>query len=95
MNVGQNNSVAPLQAQKIWQAAFDQLQRELNRGTFDTWLRGATLLGCEGGTFVIGVPHAYARDWLENRLTSTITRLLTGICNQDIQVEFVVAKESA
>jgi chromosomal replication initiator protein len=90
MNVNEKSRVTPLPAQEIWQAALDQLQRELNRGTFDTWLRGATLLAYKEGTFVIGVTHAYARDWLENRLQSTVKRILCGIAGHTVEVSFAV-----
>jgi chromosomal replication initiator protein len=40
--------------------------------------------------FTIGVRNAYARDWLENRLSSTVTRLLMGIMNRTVDVAFVV-----
>ncbi len=44
-------------------------------------------------TFTIGVRNAYARDWLESRLSSTATRLLMGIMNQDIDIQFVVSSD--
>ena len=55
-----------MQAEQVWQAALGQLQLEMPRATFDTWLRGATLLTHEDGEFVIGVNNAYQKDWLEN-----------------------------
>jgi chromosomal replication initiator protein len=36
------------------------------------------------------VNNAYARDWLENRLASTVNRLLVGILNSTVDVNFVV-----
>jgi chromosomal replication initiator protein len=38
----------------------------------------------------VGVSNAYARDWLENRLASTVNRLLVGILNSTVDVNFVV-----
>ena len=34
--------------------------------------------------------NAYGREWLASRLTSTITRLLTGILDQKVEVQFIV-----
>jgi len=39
---------------------------------------------------VVGTPNAYARDWLDSRLSSTIIRLLTGIMNRTVGINFVV-----
>lgn len=79
-----------MKAEQAWQAALGQLQIEMPKTSFDTWIQNAELVSYEDGSFVIGVPNAYARDWLENRLTSTIKRLLTGIMNRTVEVRFIV-----
>jgi hypothetical protein len=78
--------------QKAWQRVLGQLQMEMPRASFDTWLRDTKALDFSDGALTIGVRNAYARDWLESRLTSTVSRLLIGIMNQTVQVEFIVAQ---
>jgi len=75
---------------QAWQAALGQLQLEMPKAAFDTWVRDAELISFEDDIFTIGTHNAYARDWLVDRLTSTIAKLLTGIMNQAIEVRFVV-----
>ena len=75
---------------QVWQAALGELQLQLTRSTFDTWLRGTSLLSHEEGLFVIGVENAYAKDWLEHQLSSTVKRALAGIAGTAVDVEFVV-----
>jgi chromosomal replication initiator protein len=79
-----------MKASQAWQSALGQLQVEMPKGTYDTWVREAELVAYEDGAFVIGANNAYARDWLEGRLKSTITRLLTGMMNRTVEVRFVV-----
>jgi len=79
-----------MKAAQAWQAALGQLQMEMPRAAFDTWVRDAELLSYEDGSFSIGVQNAYARDWLDSRLSSTIKRLLTGTMNRSVEVRFVV-----
>jgi chromosomal replication initiator protein len=79
--------------ERLWQAALGQLQMEMPRAKFDTWVRDAELLSYEDGTFIIGVPNAYAKDWLEDRLLSTVKRVLTGIQGRTVEVRFVVWSE--
>ena len=79
---------------QAWQAAVGQLQMEMPKAAFDTWVRGAEFLSYEDGSFVIGVPNAFARDWLHNRLSSTITRRLTGVMNRTVDVRFVVWQDA-
>jgi len=84
-----------MNASQAWQAALGQLQVEMPRGTYDTWVRDAEMVAYEDGSFVIGVNNAYARDWLDSRLKSTATRLLTGMMNRTIEVRFVVWQPTA
>jgi chromosomal replication initiator protein len=79
--------------EQAWQAVLGQLQMEMPKASFDTWVRDTRSLTHENGILTVGVRNAYARDWLENRLASTVDRLLVGILNSNVSVEFVVMKE--
>ena len=83
-----------MKAAQAWQAALGQLQMEMPKAAFDTWVRDTELLTYEDGSFIIGVQNAYARDWLESRLSSSITRLLTGIMNRTVEVRFTVWQDA-
>jgi chromosomal replication initiator protein len=82
-----------VKAEQAWRAAQGQLQLEMPKAAFDTWVRDADLVSYEDGSFVIGVPNAYSRDWLDDRLSSTVMRLLTGIMNRTVEVRFIVWQE--
>jgi chromosomal replication initiator protein len=79
-----------MSAERLWQAALGQLQLEMPRATFDTWVRDAELLAHEDGAYIIGVRNAYARDWLEDRMLATVKRVLTGLAGRTVEVRFVV-----
>jgi chromosomal replication initiator protein len=79
-----------MNADQAWQATLGQLQMDMPKAAFDTWVREAEIISYEDGTFIIGVPNAYARDWLDSRLSSTIKRLLTGIMNRTVETRFTV-----
>ncbi|MCB9135623.1 MAG: chromosomal replication initiator protein DnaA [Anaerolineales bacterium] len=79
-----------MNAEQAWQATLGQLQMEMPKATYDTWVRDARFLGAENGKFTIGLQNAYARDWVESRLASTISRILAGILNATTPLNFVV-----
>jgi chromosomal replication initiator protein len=79
-----------MKADQAWRAAIGQLQMEMPQATFNTWVRDTELISYEDGCFIVGARNAYARDWLESRLSSTITRMLTGIMNRTVEIHFVV-----
>ncbi len=74
----------------LWQTALGELQLQLPRETFNTWLRSARLLAHEDGTFIIGVQNIYAREWLEHRLKRAITRTLEQVARRNVEVRFVL-----
>ncbi len=87
MNV---TSITPEQA---WQMTLDQLRLEMPTADFDTWVGSAHFVAFGDGVITVGIPNAYGRDWLASRLTSTVNRLLTGILDQPVEVQFTVMEE--
>ena len=77
----------------IWKAAYGELQLQIPRETFDTWLRDARLVAHEDGVYIIGVRNVYAREWLENRLKPVIARTLSAIARRSADVRFVIWQE--
>jgi chromosomal replication initiator protein len=74
--------------QKQWQATLGEVQLQMTRATFDTWLRGSQVVAYDEGTFTVYVRHAYAVDWLQNRLLPVIKRALKRHAGPDAEVRF-------
>lgn len=79
---------------QVWQFVLSQLQAEMPKESFNSWAKDTFPMHWEDGLLQIGVRNIYAQDWLKSRLTSTVVRLLCGILNMDVSVEFVVADVS-
>jgi hypothetical protein len=82
-------SAGGMTAARAWPAVLRELQSDMPKSTYDRWVRDTVLLSARDGIFLIGAHSGYTRDWLESRLTSTIARLLVGICNRSMKVRFV------
>jgi hypothetical protein len=80
--------------QQAWNSVLTQLQMDMPRASFETWVLGTVALGLENDVLLVSTRNAYARDWLDSRLTSTVQRLLVGILNRSVSVKFVVGDES-
>jgi chromosomal replication initiator protein len=74
----------------IWRMVLSELALQMPSSTYDTWVRDTVVIGYEDGEFIIGMPNAYARDWLENRLRHTIKRILSSIMHRAVQIQFRV-----
>jgi chromosomal replication initiator protein len=79
-----------MNAEQAWRATLGQLQMEMSKAAYDTWVRDACLVSCDGGECVVGVKNAYICDWLDNRLMDTVTKKLSNLMEQDIKIRFVV-----
>ena len=53
-----------------------------------------TVLRPEEGVFMLGATHAYAKDWLENRLLGTIKRTLSDVVGHSVEVRLVLVNGS-
>ncbi|WKZ48560.1 MAG: DnaA N-terminal domain-containing protein [Anaerolineales bacterium] len=76
--------------QQAWSSVLTQLQMDMPRASFETWVLGTQALELKNDVLLVSTRNEYARDWLESRLTSTVQRLLVGILNQSITVQFIV-----
>jgi hypothetical protein len=77
-------------AGQAWQAVITMLQREMPKSSFDTYVSTTRVVNFQEGLYTIEVPDAASRDWLTDRLTSTLKRSLQGIFNRIVDVRFVV-----
>ena len=57
---------------EIWNTALDELQYKMTKATFDTWVRPTHAIRMDDGAMLVGVHSPYAKEWLENRLHTTI-----------------------
>ena len=76
-------------ALQAWQMAVDQIRQEMPRNAFEAYVAGAELIRLDGDEFIVWAPTQFARDWLADRLTSTMVRILTGICARVVRVTYV------
>jgi len=81
-----------MNANDIWHATLGELQLQMTKATFDTWVRPTHAINFDAalGAMTVGVHSPYAKEWLENRLQATIQRTLTGIIGRSVQVQYVV-----
>jgi hypothetical protein len=73
-----NDSSASL----IWEQVFDAIRPNL-KGNHLTYVRGVKPVSITDGVLTLGASDELTREWLQDRLTSTVNRLLIGILKTD------------
>ena len=82
-------------AQKAWSTVLDQLQLQMTRATFDTWLRGSQVVAQRDRALTVAVRHTYGLDWIQGRLLPVIQRTVHRVVGPDTTVEFVASPKGA
>ena len=78
-------------AQEIWEAALGELQIQVNKSNYRTWLQKTVGLAYQDGQFVVGVPNTFIAEYLDKNQRSLIEKTLIGLTNHDAKVVFQVA----
>jgi chromosomal replication initiator protein len=76
--------------QEIWETALGELQVQVSRANYRTWLSKTTGLSYQDNKFVISVPNTFAAEYLEKNQRSLIEKALRGLAAPGVQVLFQV-----
>lgn len=63
----------------IWEDILEYVQEHIPDVEFRTWFKQIRPLGIEEGTFMIGVPHSFAKDWIKNHYGDLIEQALEDL----------------
>ncbi|MGD9518530.1 MAG: chromosomal replication initiator protein DnaA [Armatimonadota bacterium] len=77
---------ATASSDEIWARALSQLRSHVSAATYEGFLRQTFIADYDGNTVVIGVPNAFARDWLERRHLGDIRDCLGVALGHPVEV---------
>lgn len=78
-------------ANLTWEMALGELELQVSRPNYQTWLEKTTGISCEGDTFIIGVPNAFVAEYLDKNQRSLIEKTLINVLHRDVKAVFTVA----
>lgn len=76
--------------QRAWQVALGELQLQVTADTYEMYLHPTRFVAYEDGTFIVAVPNAFVKDWLEMRLNRVVKRTLQHIVNRAVEIKYTV-----
>ena len=79
-------------SKEVWRAVLGELQLQLPRPTFETWLKHTEGISQDGQTLVVEVPTPFAVAWLERRMYQSIQKTVEKITHLPLDVQFQVKK---
>src|SRR5438067_1990054 len=79
----------PLNLKQLWSAALGELQVGLTKGNYDTWFKDTAIVSEEDDVFMVGVPNAFAREWLDSKYRQQVRETLQRLLSRTVDVRFV------
>jgi len=81
-------------AQQVWETALGELQIQVSKHNYQTWLEKTSGLSYQDNQFIIGVPNTFVAEYLDKNQRSLIEKTLIGITRRGITVLFKVAAQN-
>ena len=79
-----------LSAKDAWRAVLGELQLQLPRPTFETWLKPTEGVSYDEQYFIVQVPTPFAVAWLERRMYQAIQKTVEKITHRSLEIQFQV-----
>lgn len=73
----------------LWPAALAELELQMTRAAYTTWLQGTTAT-LDGDNLLVSVRNDMAIEWLETRLNDLVTRTVTALAGRPIIVRYLL-----
>ena len=84
--------VAPVNttAKQVWETALGQLQLQVSRPSYETWLRDTVGLSIDHDLMTVGVLTPFAAEWLERRMYHLLQRTVGEVTRTAVTLQFQV-----
>jgi len=71
--------------EQIWQAVLGEIEVSLSRANFVTWFKDTFISSFENDRFIVCVPNAFVKKWLEEKYHKNIISALESITQQKVE----------
>ncbi|MDW8367368.1 MAG: DnaA/Hda family protein, partial [Abditibacteriales bacterium] len=75
---------------RVWGAVLEALEAELNKPTFDSYIKSIRPLTLQDGVLTIGVPSNFVKDWIVRRLGTTIESIAGQTLGQPVTLKYEI-----
>jgi chromosomal replication initiator protein len=80
--------------EELWNLTLNQMEVQLSRANFATWLKSSRLVDRKEGTFYVSLPNHFAKEWVENKYHKNILGIVRNFDSSAKKIEFVVRSEN-
>jgi len=81
--------------EQIWQSTLGEMEIQLSRANFATWLKNSRLIDKKDDTLVVALPNNFTKVWVEDKYQKNILGIIRGLDGSVKKLEFVVHNKAA
>ena len=75
---------------ELWKAALGEIELQVSRANFKTWLQNTSITDKKEGVVTIAVPNSFTKEWLENKYHKFILRSLRNLESEIKEVNYQI-----
>ena len=79
----------------LWKAALGEIELQISRANYKTWLQNTSIADKKGGIVTIAVPNSFTKEWLENKYHKFILRSLRNLESEIKEVNYKIKQNPA
>src|SRR5277367_4301219 len=79
-----------MELEQMWQSALGEVQAQLSRANFSTWLKNSRLIDKKEGTCYVAVPSNFAKQWVEEKYHKNLLGILRNMDGSVKKIEYVI-----
>jgi chromosomal replication initiator protein len=76
--------------ERLWQLTLGEMEVQLSRANFATWLKSSRLVDKRDGSLYIALPNNFAKEWVENKYQKTLLGIVRNHDSSAKKLEFLV-----
>jgi len=76
--------------EQMWQSTLGEMEIQLSRANFATWLKNSHLVDKKDDTLVVALPNNFTKVWVEDKYQKNILGIIRGLDGSVKKLEFVV-----
>lgn len=80
-------------AKDVWRAALGELELQVTKPYFETYLKGSSGVSLEGDRFAVAAPNSFITEWLRLKMKPRIEETLAGLLGRPVSVQFQVSSQ--
>ena len=81
-----------MEKEEIWQSVLAQIQLMTSPANFATWFQNTKISSLENGRVIISVPNSFVKEWLQQKYTKTILKILKNLMPEVKELSYQIEK---